>query len=517
MARIEGIISCPFPYNAIAFMEGAFYMDHSEFQTYKDMQSRTNGEVYIGVVGPVRTGKSTFIKRFMELLVLPHIQDENERKRTIDELPQSGSGRTITTTEPKFVPKEAIEIEIEEELRIRVRLVDCVGYMVHGAAGHEEAGHERKVKTPWNEKEISFTESAEIGTRKVIRDHSTIGIVITTDGTVGELSRDAYEEAEERTIRELQEIKKPFIVIVNTKKPYSDDTVKLVNSIEEKYQVMIIALNCEQMQKSDVHKIMKKLLSSFPVTEIRFYLPKWVEMLSDENEIRASVLDVVKELMDRMDYIKNLEKEKQSLDSNYIESINIDRIEMDTGIVHISICIYDKYYYHLLSQLTGENIKDEYELIQNIRKMSDMKKSYEHVKQALESVQTRGYGVVIPDKDEIHIDEPTVVKHGNKYGVKIHAVAPSVHMIRADIETEIAPLVGNKNQAEDLVSYICETKTKDGAIWETNIFGKTVGDLVSDGMKNRIYMINDECQQKLQDTMKKIVNESTGGIVCIII
>lgn len=492
-------------------------MDHSEFQTYKDMQARTNGEIYIGVVGPVRTGKSTFIKRFLDLLVLPNIEDANERERTRDELPQAGSGRTITTTEPKFIPKEAAKITLEGDVTVRVRLVDCVGFMVNGASGHTEEGQERKVKTPWDDKEIPFTQAAEIGTRKVIREHSTVGIVVTTDGSIGELDREAYIPAEEKTIRELKEMRKPFVVIVNSRKPYSEDAKKIAAQIEEKHQVATIAVNCEQLQEADIHRIMQKLLYAFPVTEIRFFLPKWVEMLPAGHEIRVSIVDTVRRIMERMDYIRNVSESMLEYDSPYIESVQPEKIDMDTGIVYVAIRIFQSFYYRILSSLTGSEIRDEYDLIENIRLLSEMKKSYEQVKDALDSVQSRGYGVVIPDRNEIRLDEPMVVKHGNKYGVKIHAEAPSIHMIRADIQTEIAPLVGNEKQAEDLVTYIKNSESDTEGMWNTNIFGKSVGELVTEGIRSRILMINDESQQKLQDTMKKIVNESNGGIVCIII
>lgn len=492
-------------------------MDHSEFETYRDIQARTNGEIYIGVVGPVRTGKSTFIKRFMDLLVLPHMDDANERERTRDELPQAGSGRTITTTEPKFIPKEAASIRLEGDVNVRVRLVDCVGYMVNGASGHTEEGQERKVKTPWNDKEIPFTQSAEIGTRKVIRDHSTVGIVVTTDGSIGELPREAYLPAEEQTIRELQEIRKPFIVLVNSRKPYSDEAKQTAAQIEEKFQVTALAVNCEQLQEPDIHRIMQKLLYSFPVTEIRFFLPKWVEMLPAEHEIRASIVDAVRNVMGKLDYIRNVTEGSFEYDSPFIEVMQPEKIEMDTGVVHVMLRVFQNYYYDILSRLTGSEVRDEYDLIQNIRLLSEMKKSYEQVKDALDAVQSRGYGVVIPDRSEIRLEEPAVVKHGSKYGVKIHAEAPSIHMIRADIQTEIAPLVGNEKQAEDLVTYIKESESDTEGMWNTNIFGKSVGELVTEGIRSRILMINDESQQKLQDTMKKIVNESNGGIVCIII
>jgi stage IV sporulation protein A len=492
-------------------------MDHSEFQTYKDIQARTNGEIYIGVVGPVRTGKSTFIRRFMDLLVLPHMDDVNERERTKDELPQAGSGKTITTTEPKFIPKEAAQISLDGDVNVRVRLVDCVGYMVNGATGHTEGAEERKVKTPWDDREIPFTQAATIGTRKVIRDHSTVGIVVTTDGSIGELPREAYRQAEEQTIRELQELKKPFVVLVNSRKPYSEEAKQTVLDLQEQYQVTALPVNCEQLQENDIHRIMEQLLYSFPITEIRFFLPGWVEMLPSEHEIRTSVASEARKILDSFDYIKDVTDWTADTESPYIESVQMEKIDMDTGVIQMAFRIFAHYYYEILSQMTEMEIQDEADLIRTIRLLAEMKKSYAQVKDALDAVRGRGYGVVIPNRSEIRLEEPAVVKQGNKYGVKIHAEAPSIHMIRADIQTEIAPLVGTEKQAEDLVAYIRDSASNEEGIWNTNIFGKSVEDLVTEGIRSKITMINDSSQVKLQDTMKKIVNDSNGGIVCIII
>ena len=487
------------------------------FNIYKDIQARTNGEIYLGIVGPVRTGKSTFIKRFMDLLVLPKMENEHARERTRDELPQSASGKTIMTTEPKFVPKDAAEISLLDDVKVRVRLIDCVGYMVDGAGGHMENNEERKVKTPWFEYEIPFTKAASIGTQKVIHDHATIGIVITTDGSICDLERENYMAAEEKTIRELQSIGKPFVVLVNSRKPYGPEAKQVAKEIQEKYHVSTMTVNCEQLREEDIHRIMEKVLSEFPISEVQFYIPKWVEMLPREHRIKVDLISHMREILKTMSEIKDAANGLGKIDSEYVEEAKVDAIEMDTGCVKIRIQIGNRYYYEMLSEMTGMNIASEYELVRTMKEMSVMKQEYDEVKDAMESVKMKGYGVVSPRKEEIHLDEPTLIKQGNKFGVKIRSEAPSIHMIRANIETEIAPIVGSEKQANDLVEYIKESSESEGGVWGTNIFGKSIEELVTDGMRNKILMINDESQVKLQDTMQKIVNDSNGGMVCIII
>lgn len=487
------------------------------FHLYKDIQARTNGEIYIGVVGPVRTGKSTFIKRFMDLLVLPNMKDENAKLRTRDELPQSASGKTIMTTEPKFVPKEAAAIQLDEEVTAKIRLIDCVGYMVKDASGHAENDEERQVKTPWYDYEIPFTKAAEIGTQKVIHDHSTIGIVVTTDGTIGEIPRENYEEAEGKTIRELKKIGKPFVVLVNSKRPYGDEAKDVVRRIEEKYEVSAMPVNCEQLREEDIHYIMQSVLFEFPISEVQFFIPKWVEMLAMDHPIKKELIVYVKNMMSGLQQIKDARKEMPKPESAYIEEIHTEDIVMDSGCIKIRIQIGEKFYYDVLSELTGTLINGEYDLISTMKELAALRKEYEGVKDAMNSVRLKGYGVVSPVREEIRLEEPVIIKQGNKYGVKIHSEAPSIHMIRANIETEIAPIVGNEQQAEDLIKYIKAAGESEQGMWDTNIFGKSIEELVMDGMRNKIMMINDESQVKLQDTMQKIVNDSNGGMVCIII
>lgn len=487
------------------------------FQLYHDMQARTNGEIYLGVVGPVRTGKSTFIKRFMDLLVIPHMEDENQKARTMDELPQSSSGKTIMTTEPKFIPKEAADLVLSDDVKVKVRLIDCVGYMTEGAKGHIEDGEERKVKTPWFDYEIPFTKAAGIGTRKVIHDHATIGIVVTTDGTIGEIPRESYRDPEEKTIRELKEIGKPFLVLVNSSRPYGKEAMETAEEIRNKFEVTVLPVNCEQLKEEDIHQMMEEILFEFPVSELEFYIPKWVEMLPREHKIKAELIEEIRRMMEERTEIRDFVGGIPKSELTYIESVRVEKIEMDTGCVKIEIRVYEKYYYEMLSEMTGTQIRNEYELLKSMKEMSGLRAEYTHVKDAMDSVKMKGYGVVSPIKEEIRMAEPEIIRQGNKYGVKIHSEAPSIHMIRANIETEIAPIVGNEQQAQDVIRYIKEAKESEEGVWKTNIFGKSIEELVMDGMKNKITMINDECQVKLQDTMQKIVNDSNGGIVCIII
>ena len=483
---------------------------------YQDISVRTGGEIYLGVVGPVSSGKSTFIKRFMELMVLPEIADENERQRTFDELPQSGTGKTIMTTEPKFIPKEAVELPMED-MKIKIRLIDCVGFMVKGAGGHLENGQERLVKTPWFDYEVPFTKAAEYGTRKVIRDHSTIGILVTTDGSFGEIPRDSYVEAEKKTVEELLSIGKPFIVLLNSDRPYSKATQTLAENLTKEYHTTVMPVNCDQLRQEDIQEILKNVLLEFPLSSVGFYLPKWVETLRDDHWMKKSILDLVKNFMADREKMKDLYQKK--IPSNeYIESGKIDKIHMDTGEVDVKIQIRDSYYYDILSDLTGIPIKSEYHLIRTMKELAGKKREFEEVSQALKDARERGYGVMKPVLSEIELSEPEVVKHGNKYGVKIKAEAPSIHLIRANLSTEVAPIVGTQLQAEDLITYIKEQAGEDPKeIWNVNIFGKTLEQLVDDGISGKVTKINEDSQEKLQNAMEKIVNESSGGLICIII
>lgn len=482
---------------------------------YRDIALRTGGDLYMGVVGPVRTGKSTFIKRFMELMILPMMSDGPEKERAIDELPLSAGGTLVTTSEPKFIPKEAAQIDIDD-VHAKFRLIDCVGYVVKGTDPANQQKIERMVKTPWLDYEVPFSKAAEIGTYKVIHDHSQIGIVVTTDGSFGDFERAAYVDAEERTVNELKKIHKPFIVILNSSKPYSDETVKLSDELKEKYNVSVLPVNCLQLRKEDAYKIMESVLYEFPVIKLEFFMPGWLEMLDETHPIKSSIISCGLDIINKINTVNDLKNTRFTWESPYLNQINLKNINLAEGCAKISLEFDDRYYYEVLSELIGVNIENEYDLIDIIRDFSVQKNEYCKVSEAVNDVRHFGYGVVTPDKSEISIDTPVIIRHGNKYGVKLKASSPSIHMIRANIETEIAPIVGSESQANDLIEYI-KSSGEQGSIWETNIFGKTVEQLVNDGMANKVAMLNEESRQKLQDTMKKIVNDINGGMVCIII
>lgn len=484
---------------------------------YKDIQARTGGDIYIGVVGPVRTGKSTFIKHFMELIVLPNMEPSPLRDRAKDELPQSSGGKTIMTTEPKFIPQEAAHVILEEGLEMNIRLIDCVGYMVEGASGHMENDQERLVKTPWFDYEIPFTKAAEIGTKKVITDHSTVGIVITADGTFGGLSRAQYETAEEKTIEELKQLKKPFILLLNSQYPYNQDTIKLAETLKEKYSCDVLPVSCEQLRKEDILSILKSILLEFPVTALNFFIPKWVEALPMNHWLKSALLDTIRTSLSSINKMKDLYA--QSFPSNeYIQSIKISQVHLDSGRVDISVRFDDSYYYKILSDLIGIQMSNEYEFIDTIRELAAKKAEYEDASAALTLAREQGYGILKPTQSDITLKEPEIIRHGTKYGVKIQASAPSIHLIKANISTEIAPIVGTEEQAQDLVNYMKEEASgDDSSIWNVNIFGKTMEQMVNEGIQSKASKINSDSQQKLQNTMEKIVNEGNGGMVCIII
>jgi len=488
------------------------------YNVYKDIEARTGGDIYLGVVGPVRTGKSTFIKRFMEQLVLPELTDEHKKTQTRDELPQSAAGRTIMTTEPKFIPKEAAKIQLADGIEVRVRLIDCVGFMVEGASGHIENEKERLVKTPWYEEEIPFTRAAETGTRKVIKDHSTIGIVITTDGSFSDLKRDAYIEAEETTVYELKEIGKPFIILLNSDRPYSEETQRLAQDMEDKYLVSVLPVNCEQLKRDDITRILETVLKEFPVTEVDFCIPRWLEILPSAHWLKSQVIETVHGLMEHVRQMKDVPSDWSQGAPESIRSIKVEQMDLSNGRISVMMTLDDGYYYQILSDFAGIPIEDEYQLMQKLKDLASMQTEYDKVLNAMNQVRMKGYGVVTPDRSEIILDEPAVIRHGNRYGVKMRAEAPSINLIKAHIQTEIAPIVGSEQQAEDLIAYMKENakKSEDG-IWDTNIFGKSIEQIVEDGIQAKVSQMTEECQMKLQDALQKIINDSNGGLICIII
>ncbi len=490
---------------------------------YKDIASRTNGEIYIGVVGPVRTGKSTFIKRFMDLCILPYMEDGHIKERTIDELPQSSQGKTIMTTEPKFIPQNAVNIRVDENTDVKVRLVDCVGFVVEGANGHMEGENQRMVRTPWFTEEIPFEEAAQIGTLKVIKEHATIGVVVTTDGSFGEINRNNYLDAEERTIEEMEKTGKPYVIVLNSERPYSNETESLRMEMEERYGRPVLAINCRQMQRSDVVKILESVLMEFPISAVEFYIPKWTEMLDNSHPVKQELINYGMQWMERVSKMRDLYDEEQgtaSTENAQIDSICIPfirKIHTTDGRVELRMDVDDKYYFDYISDIAGTPITSEYQMINMIRSLSAKKQEFEKVEDAIQSVEARGYGVVSPSLSDITMEEPMLITHAGKYGVKIRANSPSIHMIKANIETEIAPIVGSKEQAEDLITYIKDGENSADGLWSTNIFGKSLGEMMEDGIRDKIDRMDDECQTQLQNTMQKIVNDNNGGLVCIIL
>lgn len=490
-----------------------------KFNIYQQIAERTQGDIYIGIVGPVRTGKSTFIKRFMDLLVIPNIENAYQKERAIDELPQSASGRTIMTTEPKFIPNEAVEVVIDENVQLKVRMIDCVGYMVRGAMGHLENNAPRMVSTPWYEYQIPFEEAAEIGTKKVINEHSTIGVVVTTDGSIADIPREDYIDAERRVITELRSINKPFVVIINTTRPRDPETLRLRDELEQKYGVAVLPMDCLQMRIDDIDSVMEKVLYEFPIYEIGINVPRWVEALEDSHWLKANMLDSIRETFKSAGKIRDIKLAMPDFEAyDFIKRSVIDRVSLGEGSVLVDISTTDGLLYRILSEESGMEIEGEHKLISLIKDLARIKKEYDRVEYALHEVKVKGYGMVSPQMEELTLEEPEIIKQGNKFGVKLRASAPSIHMIRADIETEIAPLVGTEKQSEELVTYLLREFENDTArLWESNIFGKSLHELVNEGLQNKLFRMPEDAQLKLQETLQKIINEGSGGLICIIL
>lgn len=491
----------------------------SEYNIYSDIAKRTGGDVYIGVVGPVRTGKSTFIKRFMDALVIPNITDEHKKERAIDELPQSAAGKTIMTTEPKFVPNEAVDIDIGESAHMKVRMIDCVGYMVDGATGYMEDGTPRMVQTPWFEHQIPFTQAAELGTKKVICDHCTIGLVVTSDGSITDIDRESYVEPERRVIDELKQIGKPFTLLLNSRNPAGEEAQKLKRELEEKYDVSVTAVDCAALTARDINEIIKTILFEFPISEIKISVPRWLEGLSDEHELKKDVYNALIPLTDGISGVKDARKICSGLrEYDFVKDAKIENMDLGNGSVNIELNTPEDLFYNILGELSGLKIGGEEELIETICSLSKVKSEYDKISYALDEVRRTGYGIVSPGVDELVLEEPEIVKQGSRYGVKLKASAPSIHMIRADIETEVSPVVGSEKQSEELVSYLMsEFDTDPKKIWESNIFGKSLHELVNAGLHNKLVRMPEDARQKLQETLQKIINEGSGGLICIIL
>ncbi len=486
---------------------------------YQDIANRTDGAFMLGVVGPVRTGKSTFIKRFMETLVIPRIENTYMRERTRDELPQSGSGRTIMTAEPKFVPENAVSIQLGEETELSVRLVDCVGYMVDGATGQYEDGEERMVTTPWFDHEVSITDAAEKGTHKVITEHSTIGIVITTDGSIGEIPRENYIRAEERVVEELQRIGKPFVLLLNSSHPEQETTQRLSKELEEKYGQSCLCVNCQTLEEQDIQQILCCVLHEFPLQAIDVFLPEWLDALQEDCPLKEEIYQSLSEHCKTADKIRDYESIlEKTADSEKISGARMLRCDLGQGIVSLEIQVPRALYYETISEQTGISITSDGELIASLVEMSEIKRDYEKLRQALTAVREHGYGIVIPDASQMKLEEPQIVRQGGKYTVKLKANAPAIHMLMTNVETEVSPALGGETASEDIINFLLQGFEGDvNRIWESNIFGKSLYDIAEEGLNSKIEAFPDSAKEKLQETLQRIINEGSGGLICILL
>lgn len=486
---------------------------------YKDIQSRTGGDIYIGVVGPVRTGKSTFIKRFMDSLVIPNIEDISKKERATDELPQSASGRTIMTTEPKFIPENAVEINLPDNAHFNVRMIDCVGYIVPSSLGYIENDQPRMVKTPWFEKEIPFNMAAEIGTQKVITEHSTIGLVITTDGSISDIPRSEYAEAEERVINELKELNKPFIVLLNSTDPESEETTSMGAELSSKYNVPVMPVNCLELDEEKIKSVLAQILFEFPIQEVCIELPGWVMSLEKSHNVKREIIDCIKESAAELKRIRDVTSFSTKLiKCRHIGKALMNNLDLSNGSAVICTTVDNSVFYKILSEKTALNIENEEELMKCIGDLAETKKSYDRIKNALDEVEATGYGIVMPTMDELHLEEPEIMKQGGKYGVRLKASAPSIHMMKVNTNTEVAPLVGSESQSEDLVMYLLkEFEENPTEIWQSNIFGKSLHELVNEGLHNKLFRMPTDARMKLQETLEKVINEGCSGLICIIL
>lgn len=490
-----------------------------ERNVYQDISRRTGGDVYIGVVGPVRTGKSTFIKRFMDSLVLPNIGDEEVYRRTVDELPQSSAGKTIMTTEPKFIPEESVEVELDDNVSFKVRMIDCVGYIVDSALGHSEEDAPRMVKTPWAENEIPFDEAAEIGTKKVITDHSSIGLVITTDGSFSELPREDYEKSERRVIAELKAIDKPFIVLLNSKNPASAAAAELSNELSARYGVPVLPVSCMDMGENEIKRILAQLLFEFPIKEIRVDIPDWVVELDKEHPLKSDIFSCIREAAQGIEKIREIERTIQTVgECEHISSAELESLDLGSGRATISVTLAPDLFYKVLSQQTGLEISSEAQLMKSLAELSAKQAEFDKIAQAYEQVRETGYGIVMPEIDELKLDEPQIIRQNGKYGIKLRASAPSIHLMRIETQTEVTPIVGSEQQSEELVSYLLkEFEESPEKIWESNIFGKSVHELVNEGLHNKLYRMPSDARRKIGQTIEKIINDGCNGLICIIV
>ncbi|MBO1624445.1 stage IV sporulation protein A [Bacillus cereus] len=486
---------------------------------FKDIAERTGGDIYLGVVGAVRTGKSTFIKKFMELVVIPNIENDSDRQRAQDELPQSAAGRTIMTTEPKFVPNQAVSIHVDDGLEVNIRLVDCVGYTVPGAKGYEDENGPRMINTPWYEEPIPFHEAAEIGTRKVIQEHSTIGVVITTDGTIGEIPRRDYIEAEERVINELKEVGKPFIMIINTVQPYHPDTEQLRQSLSEEHDIPVLAMSVESLRETDVYNVLREALFEFPVLEVNVNLPSWVMVLNEGHWLRQSYQEAVQETVKDIKRLRDVDRVVwQFSQYEFIDRASLAGIDMGQGVAEIDLYAPDELYDQILKEVVGVEIRGKDHLLKLMLDLSHAKTEYDQVSDALRMVKQTGYGVAAPALADMSLDEPEIIRHGSRFGVKLKAVAPSIHMIKVDVESTFEPIIGTEKQSEELVRYLMQDFEDDPlSIWNSDIFGRSLSSIVREGIQAKLSLMPENARYKLKETLERIINEGSGGLIAIIL
>ena len=491
----------------------------SNSSIYNDIAVRTGGDIYIGVVGPVRTGKSTFIKRFMDTIVLPNMENDAVRERANDELPQSSAGRTIMTTEPKFIPENAVRITLDGNAALNVRMIDCVGYIVPSSLGYIEGDQPRMVRTPWFENEIPFNMAAEIGTQKVITEHSTIGLVVTTDGSISDIARDEYEEAEERVINELKELHKPFVVLLNCMYPKGEAAQKLSAELSAKYCVPVMAVNCLELSEQEIKEIITQVLFEFPIKEISIDFPLWLVGLPDEHWLKNQTFKSVLDAIEEVNFVRDIGEVTKSLKScEHINEALVTGMDLGVGSAWISVEMNGDLFYKIVEESTGIKVGSEPELLQCLKELAQIKKEYSRIKSALDEVESTGYGIVMPTIDELSLEEPEIVKQGGRYGVRLCASAPSIHMMKADIKTEVAPVVGSESQSEELVKYLLEGFEEDPQkIWESNIFGKSLNELVNEGLRNKLYHMPADARMKFQETLERVINEGCNGLLCIIL
>ena len=488
------------------------------FSIYKDISERTQGDIYLGVVGHVRTGKSTFIKRVVETLIVPNIEDEYERKRALDEIPQSAAGKTIMTTEPKFVPNNTAKIKIDD-INCNIKLIDCVGYMINNAIGATDENGPRMVKTPWYNEEIPFTEAAEIGTEKVIKEHSTIGIVVTSDGSIGDFQRSDYIEAETRVIEELKSIGKPFIVVLNTIHPTHPDTENIAREIKSKQNIPVLPINIEAMNEKDMYTILREALYEFPVLEVRVNMPEWISILNPDNKIKKAYIESIKESVIEINKIRDVEKiTEHFLENEYIEKCYLSDIDTSTGIITVNLTAPIKLYNETLNELIDKDIKTKADLLSLFQEYNVAKREYNQIKYALNMVKQTGYGIATPSIDDMKLDKPEIIKQGPRYGVKLKAVAPSIHMIKVDVESTFEPIIGSETQCKELIDYLTKDKETDkNEIWKSEIFGRSLDSIVQEGIQSKINLMPDNIRFKLQNTLTRVVNKGSNNVITIVI